>query len=142
MRIAAAVLADSAVVRDGTITIVNAGINIFRMQQLPTQLAPSAAFMFELDQKDRASSFDLRMTAHRDDDPDDILGELLAEWRPADGDFESSLTSTELPIMINVAFPLHPIIVTAEGLHTLIVTINNEEVRRLHFLVLVSEDLT
>ena len=139
MRIAAAVLADAAVVREGIITIVNAGINIFRVPQLPSQVGATAAFMIELDQEDRSASFDLRMVAYLDDDPSEIRGELTAEWLPADDHLESSLISALMPVTVNVAFPLQSVIVTTEGVHTLSVTINQEEVCKLKFLVMVAD---
>ena len=120
MRIVAALLSESAVARDGLISILNAGVNIISNESLPAPLSTTLAVVLELDSEDIVSSFQIEMSVyHGADDTGSLLGTTEAFWEAGDPAF------SDLPSFVNLAVPLAPIILTEYGIHSIKIVAGN-----------------
>ena len=65
MRVAIAVLADAANVREGTLSILSAGINTTWRPEYPALLQAVLALLIEIPQEDQIDSFELEVSFRR-----------------------------------------------------------------------------
>jgi len=137
MRIAAALLADAAVARDGTLTVVNAGVNLFQLPELPSMLHASLAVMVEVEPDQREQDFTVLVDFYiGSGDTGKRLSGVRAEWEAG----TSLVLFDDLPSFLPLGIDLANLIITDEGLHTIRVSLSGAESVYVSFRAMLGSD--
>jgi hypothetical protein len=129
-----AVTCDRAMVREGLLHILGAGVTNTKMR-LPSQLLMDVALMLQLDAADGGSHSISLLLTHED------TGERIGQVK---GQFlvpEDELAQDELPLpYIPLPIPLSGFVVAKSGFYAITVTLDDKELTVLRIRVLEADD--